>query len=157
PWIEAIRTLLRYGDAERLRADMGSSAAELAQVIPEVRALVPAVPPPPPLEPEQARFRLFDGLGTFLRNLASRQPLVVVLDDLHSADRQSLLMLQFLARQIGSAPVLVAGTYRDADYGRDHPLFQTVGELSRELVTRRLPLARLGEADVGRYIEAVTG
>ena len=44
----------------------------------------------------QARFRLFDGVTTFIGNLARQRPLVVVLDDLHAADTPSLMLLQFL-------------------------------------------------------------
>ncbi len=37
--------------------------------------------------PEQARFRLFDSITTFLKTASQRQPLVLVLDDLHWADQ----------------------------------------------------------------------
>ena len=83
---------------------MGSGAADIAQVVSEVRERVPGLPAPPRLEPEQARFRLFDSITTLSENAAERQPLVLMLDDLHWADKPSLLLLEFLARRAaGSA------------------------------------------------------
>ena len=69
----------------------------------------------PSLEPEVSRFRLFDFITTFLKNAAQSQPLMLVLDDLHWADKPSLLLLQFLALEIASNRLLVVGTYRDVE------------------------------------------
>jgi hypothetical protein len=74
------------------------------------------------LDPEQARFRLFDSLTTFLKRASAAQPLVLILDDLHCADNASLLLLQFLARELQSSGLLVVGTYRDVEVGPQHPL-----------------------------------
>src|SRR2546430_11481049 len=60
---------------------------------------LPGLPAPPVLEPEQARFRLFDSITTFLKNASKGTPLMVVLDDIHWADKPSLLLLQFLAKR----------------------------------------------------------
>ena len=64
---------------------MGSGAANIAEILPELRAKLPSLEPPPTLEPEQARFRLFDSITTFIKNTAQSQPLMLVLDDLHLA------------------------------------------------------------------------
>ena len=104
----------------------------VADIVPEVRDKLPGLEPPPALEPEQARFRLFASITTFLKNAAQSQPLLLVLDDLHWADRSSLLLLEFLARNIQSSPLLVLGTYRDVEVSRRHPLSETLGSLIRE-------------------------
>src|SRR4029077_18274021 len=132
---------------------MGRGAAAIAQVVSEVRERFQDLPPPPVLEPEQARFRLFDSITAFVRTATSLQPLVLVLDDVQWADQASLLLLQFLAREMGSARLLVLVTYRDIELGRDHPLFQALGEITREPGTSRLQLRGLTEGDVARYIE----
>ena len=44
--------------------------------------------------PEQAQFRLFDSITTFLKTASQSRPLVLVLDDLQWADQLSLLLLQ---------------------------------------------------------------
>jgi hypothetical protein len=65
------------------------------------------------LSSNEARFRLFDRIVTFLRNAAAETPCVLVLDDLHWGDSASLRVLEFLAHGIGAIPVLVIGTYRE--------------------------------------------
>ena len=109
-------------------------------------------PPRPGWIPEQARFRFFDSLSTFLTTAAHRQPLVLILDDLHWADTPSLLLLQFVAREIAATPLLVIGTYRDLVLGRDHPLLQTIGEVVRTPGSQRVHLQGLSEADVAQFL-----
>lgn len=59
---------------------------------------------------------------------------MLVLDDLHWADRPSLRLLRFLARELApaqSVKLLLVGCYRDADLSRQHPLSETLGKISR--------------------------
>jgi class 3 adenylate cyclase len=78
---------------------------------------------------------------------------VVVLDDLHWADRPSLLLLQFLARELEGSRLVVLGTYRDVELGRQHPLEETLAALARERRSERILLRGLAEPDVARFIE----
>jgi predicted ATPase len=157
PWVQMIRAFTRDRDPTQLLAVMGARAADIAEVVPEVRQALPGLPKPPTVELEQGRFRFFDGMTTFLRNITQEQPLVLVLDDLHWADKPSLLLLQFLAREIQSLRLFVIGTYNDAGLGRQHPLAQTLGELAREEIGQRLPMRGLNQRDVARFIEHMTG
>ena len=63
--------------------EMGAGAADIAEVVSDVRERLPGLASPPQLEPEQARFRLFDSITSFLKTASQRHPLVLVLDDLH--------------------------------------------------------------------------
>ena len=157
PWVQIVRSYAQELEPEKLLSTMGPGAADIAQVVSEIRDRLPDLPGPPPLEPEQARFRLFDSVTTFLKNASKLQPLVVILDDLHWADKPSLLLLQFLARDLKDASILVIGTYRDMELGRQHPLSQTLGELSRQGLSARIVLRGLTEQDVARFIEMTTG
>jgi hypothetical protein len=67
------------------------------------------------------------------------------------------LLLQFLARELGDAHLLVAGTYRDKEMHPEHPLTRTLVELGREPGTARLSLVGLGEAELARMIEHLAG
>ena len=78
---------------------------------------------------------------------------MLVLDDLHAADQPSLLLLQFLARQLGSTRMLVLCAYRDVDPVPGGPLTEMIGAVIREPVTRRLHLGGLSEGEVARYVE----
>lgn len=104
--------------------------------------------------PEQARFRLFDAVTRFLRATAEDAPLLVVLDDLHWADRPSLRLLRFLARESHGARLLVVGTYRHTEVGPEHPLAELIGDAT---LGARLTLGGLGEGEVGRFLELASG
>ena len=82
---------------------------------------------------------------------------MLVLDDLHAADEPSLLMLQFVARELRDSRLLVIGAYRNVDPTPSDPLTSVLTELGREPVTRSIVLAGLVEAEVGRYFELTTG
>ena len=106
PWVQSLRPYLRDTDAESLRSQLREGAADVARLLPELRDLLADLPPAPPLESEGARFRLFDSMTAFLKSVAAARPLVLVLDDLHAADEPSLLLLQFVARELGESRLL---------------------------------------------------
>ncbi len=110
---------------------MSSGAAAIADVFSDVKEKLPDLKPPSRLEPEQARFRLFDSITTFLKTASQARPLVVILEDLHWADGPSLLLLQFLARELEENRLLVVGTFRDVEVTRQHPLTEALGEITR--------------------------
>ncbi len=157
PWAQAIRSYAQDRDAETLRADMGAAAADIAEIVPQLKERFPDLEPPPTLGAEEARFRLFDSVTIFLKNISRAAPVMLVLDDLHWADRSSLLLLEFLAREISDSRILVVGTYRDIEVTRGHPLSQTLGSLVRERRFERVQLRGLSEQEVERFIEAVGG
>ncbi|MCI0800329.1 MAG: AAA family ATPase, partial [Chloroflexi bacterium] len=157
PWVQAIRSYVREKEPEELRSEMGAGAEDIAEIISDVRERLPGLRTPPQLEPEQARFRLFDSITAFLKSASRRQPLVLVLDDLHWADHPSLLLLEFVARELSGSRLLLVGTYRDMELSRRHPLSLTLGELTRERLFQRVLLRGLSQEDVGRFIELVSG
>jgi tRNA A-37 threonylcarbamoyl transferase component Bud32 len=131
PWLQAIRRYTQDRGPYELQDVMGPGAADIAQLDSEIRQRLPTLPTPPTLEPEQARFRLFDSVTTFLRNAAHSRPMLLILDDLQWADEPSLRLLQFLAQEIRDAYLLVVGTYRDVALSRGHPLARTLAEVGR--------------------------
>ena len=149
------RAYIHEADPDTVVSDMGSGASDIAQVMSDLQDLIPGLrgSSSQSLEPEQARFRFFDSITTFLKNAAQRQPLVLFLDDLHWADGPSLRLLQFLARELSDSRLLVVGTYRDVSLGRKHPLSQALADLSREGLVERVPLHGLTEHEVERFIE----
>jgi class 3 adenylate cyclase/tetratricopeptide (TPR) repeat protein len=155
PWTQVIRSYVAESSAEELRAEMGPGAVDIARVAPEVAAKLPGLPSPSATEPDTDRFRLFDSMTSFLRAAARERPLVLVLDDLHWADRPSLLLLEFLARELGQARVLLLGAYREP--GSGSPLRQSLGELFRQPATERIALGGLTQRQLARFIELTTG
>jgi DNA-binding CsgD family transcriptional regulator len=157
PWVQVVRTYVQDGDPAVLRRVMGAGAADIAQVVPAVRDRLPELPAPPPVEPEAARFRLFDSLASFLRAAAARRPLLLVLDDLHWADAPSLALLRFLGQELEGVGLLVVGIYRHTEVGRDHPLLGTLADLSRGQHHRRLLLGGLDQQQVASFVGLVAG
>ena len=156
-WVQIIRAYVRERDVAQLRAEMGAGAADIAAIVPEVGERLPNLPLPLRFEdPEQARFRLFDAVTTFLYQAAQHHPLVLVLDDLHWADKPSLLLLEFLAQELRQSRLLVIGTYRDMELSRQHPLSETLAELTREQPLQRLVLHGLNQEEVERFLEVTT-
>jgi DNA-binding CsgD family transcriptional regulator/tetratricopeptide (TPR) repeat protein len=157
PWMQSLKSYLERASPEQLRADLGPGAPDIGDMVPEVREKLPDLESLPAMEPEQARFRLFNSVSTFLRNASLRTPLVLVLDDLHWADQSSLLLLQFLSQQLGDFSLLVLGTYRDTEVNPQHPLSDTLAQLTREPVFRRQSLGGLSLEDAGQFIEITAG
>jgi DNA-binding SARP family transcriptional activator len=157
PWVQALRGYIRASEPEALGAQLGDAAADLAQLLPELARLFPRLPEPPSLESEGARFRLFEGISSFLRNAAQVRPLVLVLDDLHAADEPSLLLLQFVAREIADSRLLVICAFRDVDPSLRDPLSSALAQLVREPQAAQVALPGLSTRDVGEYIELSTG
>ena len=157
PWVQAIRSYVRKREPAQLRQELGPGAPDIAQIIREVHERLPNLPQLPFLEAAQARFRLFDGITTFLTNAGNHQPIVLILDDLHWADTPSLLLLQFLAREIREAHLLLVGCYREEEIAGQHPRADILGELARHEHCQRIFLRGLTEEDVTRYIELTAG
>ena len=157
PWVQAIRAYVRERDTGQLQIEMGAGMADIAEIVSDVHDRLPGLPAPAVLEPEQARFRLFDSICAFLTRASRTQPLVLVLDDLHWADQPSLLLLEFMAKELSGARLLLVGTYRDMELSRGHRLSTTLGELNRERLFQRVLLRGLDLDDVGRFIELASG
>ena len=121
PWVQVARSAAVAHGGERLWDGWGHSGAELATIMPEIRSLPGFVEPEVIQDPDAARFRMFDAYAQFMRRLGEQAPLVVVLEDLHWADRPTLQLLQHLARELVSSRVLVIATYRDTDITRASP------------------------------------
>jgi tetratricopeptide (TPR) repeat protein len=157
PWVQCIRSLMRHRGAAVVAPDLAARAAEVAQLVPELRDLIPGIPQPAEADPETARFRLFDAAAALFRAAGEAEPLALVVDDLHAADQPSLLFLRFLAAEVAEGRVLVLGTYRDTALDAEHPLAGTMAELARQRNAHRIMLGGFSEADISRYIEVSTG
>jgi class 3 adenylate cyclase/tetratricopeptide (TPR) repeat protein len=99
-----------------------------------------------------ARHRLFVHVLELLAGLATRSPVVLVLEDLHWADDSSRELLAFLAVRLRDQPVMLVGTLREE--GLPGSVGQWLAELERRPGVSRL---RLGALPDGEIAELVTG
>ncbi|HUG16160.1 MAG TPA: AAA family ATPase [Thermomicrobiales bacterium] len=86
---------------------------------------------------------LFDLATRWFQDVATAQPLALVLEDLHWADSASLDLLRHVARSIGDSRLLLIATYRDDEITREHPLAPLLPPLVRESGAQRIGLQRL--------------
>jgi len=91
--------------------------------------------------------------AALLREIATRPPTILVLEDLHWADEATLDVLRLLARRIEALPVLVIASYRDDELRPDHPLVIVLGELATSRGIDRLAVPRLSAAAVAELAE----
>ena len=158
PWIQAMRQYVRDRDPAELRRELGTGASAIAEIISDVRDRLPDIPVlKQGDDSDAARFRLYDAIATFLKSAAREKPIVLVLDDLHWADRPTLRLLEFMGRELNGSNILLLGTYRDVEINRQHPLSQALGDLIRDSRFERLVLSGLSREDVGYFIEVVGG
>jgi DNA-binding SARP family transcriptional activator len=154
PFVEALAHYVQGTPSDRLRAQLGSQAADLALLLPELRRRLPELADTVATGADTERYRLFEAVPALLRAVAQEAPVVLVLDDLHWADRPTLQLLQHLIRRTAEVPLLVLGTYRDTDLVRTHPMAETLAELRRANLVDRVPLRGLTRDDVVALVSA---
>lgn len=106
------------------------------------------------LSAQDERFRLFDAAAQLFRTAARDEPLVVVLEDVHWADRESWLMLRYIARAMRERAVLFLLTMRSDELGSD---VDGLSDFAREMDLRRVVLRPLDLHDAIRTLESLAG
>jgi len=155
PFAEAIATYTHTAEPEQLRQDLGLGAPPIARLVAAVHERLPDIPDAVALQPEEERFRLLDAVSQFLIATATRTPVVLIVDDLHWADKGSIAMLRHVARFASRNRLLILGAYRDAEVDRSHPLSAALGALPREARYEHLPLQGLDRAAVEELLETI--
>jgi tetratricopeptide (TPR) repeat protein len=155
-FVEALRAYAQTCDVSRLREELGSGAPDVARIVSEIRERL-RIEPRPKGEPEEERYRLLQAVSDFLGSVAVAKPLLIVLEDLHSADRGTLEMLEHVGRNLGDKRLLLVGTYRDIEVDRTHPLSAALAELRRLPHFGRVLLRGLNADEVRRMLSGIAG
>ncbi|MDX6717911.1 MAG: hypothetical protein QOJ63_165 [Solirubrobacteraceae bacterium] len=157
PFVEALRHYVGNCAPEVLASQLQLISGELRRVVPDLAERIPGLAEPLSGDPEGARYRLFEAVAGLLCEVAQSRPLVLLLDDLHWADKATLLLLKHLARYPREARLMVVGTCRETDVEPDHPLNDVLGDLAREQLFERLEPGCLDEDAVSELVEWHTG
>jgi predicted ATPase len=104
-----------------------------------------------------AQGRLFGLLLVLLEQLAAKQTLVLVIEDLLWADRSTGELLAFLVRNLGQAPAPLVATFRSDELGQTQAVGRLLSELGRLDGVTRLELQRLSRGQVAARLEAILG
>lgn len=157
PFVEALCHLVTAGPDDELRDALAERGGELTRLIPELPRLVAGLPAPQSADPEAERYLLFSAVADVIGAMSRWRPIVLLLDDLHWASKPTCLMLKHLVRSTESRALMVIGTYRDSDIGRDHPLTELLADLRREPDVIRLNLRGLSGRESVALMESFAG
>jgi DNA-binding CsgD family transcriptional regulator len=157
PWLLALRSCFQQSDDADLIREIGSGGSDLADIVPELRDRLAFDRNPRSPDGRAARYRLFDSVARYLLAVASDRALVLLLDNLHSADRSSLSLLEYFCQQIANSPILVVVAYRDSELGRGHPLRTTLNTLSRTAGFQPMSLAGLSCEEIAQLLHTHAG
>jgi DNA-binding SARP family transcriptional activator/tetratricopeptide (TPR) repeat protein len=155
PFVEALRHYARSSEVPTVVP--GAGAIELARLIPELSATLPTDGEAAPKDPDTRRYLLFEAVSALIAEASSRTPLLLVLDDLHWADRATLHLLRHLIRAPEQASLLVVGAYREAEVGPEHPLADVLADLRRDRLFQRISLDGLDQGGVRDLIALHAG
>ena len=150
PFVEALRPLFVTPDG---------SQSGLAAILPGIEGsqLERDSGVPDIVRDADERLRLFDAIARRLVEAANRQPIVLLLDDLHWADEPTALLLRYIARVIRTAPLLIIGAYRDTDLDTRQPFEGVLRDLQRERLAFRIALRRLNQEQTSAIVADILG
>jgi DNA-binding SARP family transcriptional activator/predicted ATPase len=149
-WVDALRVARVDAEREVLESLDPSYLTELARLLPGLG--VPGHGPG--LSPVDYR-RLFESLAHLVRHLVLRQPMVLVLEDLHWGDEMSLRLLPFLGHRLRTWPLLAVGTVREEELAGMPILRHTLEDLARDNHLVELRLAPLSKEETLTLVRTV--
>ena len=151
PWREALAHLIDHAppNVEQAIAERSGILATLG--------LGPDALTEAPLDPDMELYALFGAILGVLEAAAHPEGLVLLLDDIHGADVQSLQLLRRVASRTISMPMLVMATYRVSEVTSGSVLSGLLADLHREPGVTRLGLSGLGDLELLSLLESMAG
>jgi tetratricopeptide (TPR) repeat protein len=128
---------------------------EVARLVPEVLVERPDLAQPGPLLENRQRQRLFEALARAI--LATHQPILLLLDDMHWCDRETLEWLHYLFRFDMHSPLLLIGTLRSEEIAAGHPLKTLLTALLHNQQLTEISLGALGRSDTAALAVQLAG
>ncbi len=153
PVAEALRALGRQLPTEALADVVGSAGPSVAHLVPELGLALASGDPA--TRPDWVAARMLEAVLGVLGRVADRQPTLLIVEDIHWADRSTRDVLSFVARTARNERLLVIGTYRTDEIHRRHPLRPWLAEMERTPRVERMAVPRLDAAAVAGLIGAI--
>jgi DNA-binding NarL/FixJ family response regulator/tetratricopeptide (TPR) repeat protein len=150
PVVDALRELADDPEEARLLAGAAMTAPALGR-------LLPGIGPPGLTGDDLDQLQVLDAVRAVLAGLSEGSPVLLVLEDLHWADRATRDLVAFLARTLRVGRVTLAVSYRSDELHRRHPLRPLLAELVRLPGVERLELAPFTRAELTEHLAAVAG
>ena len=154
PFIEALGHYVAECPADELERQLGRSGAELAPLLPALVQRLPHLSQAAPADAETQRYRLFEAVTEFLASITAVAPVLLVLDDLHWADRPTLLLLRhLLLRGRDDVPLLILTIHRDEGSEEPLGLTEVLTDARRRQPVERIALTGLSDDEVAGVLE----
>jgi DNA-binding CsgD family transcriptional regulator len=153
PLLELLRSHFATSSPEQVATEMGSLASALSPLLPDLLPRPSDLPPLPTLAPEHEKRRLFAALAQLFLRQATKQAVLLIVEDLHWSDETSLEFLHSLARRCAASSLFVVLTYRSDEV---HPsLSHFLAQLDRERVAQEFALAPLTHSEGSAMLSAI--
>jgi class 3 adenylate cyclase/tetratricopeptide (TPR) repeat protein len=157
PWVQALEHLVMEAPQPVLDTHVERFGGDLARLVPTLGDRFSDLPAARESDPETERYLMYAAVAGLLGESGEREPLLLIIDDLHWADAPTLSLLRHVVAAGAAMRVMVIGTYRDSDLSRDHPLTALLADLHRERGVERVRLTGLEPGDVLGLMEAAAG
>ena len=153
PFVDAFRADELVRDAAVMEALGPVWRTELSTLLPQFAAM-PGAPRPP----EQVDYRrLFECIAQLLQQLSAREPLLIVLEDLHWADELSLRLLAFLGRRVQTERILIVLTAREEELADNPILRRTLQDFSQRQHLSSVQLSALSKLETAALVGLLAG
>ncbi|GIV76430.1 MAG: hypothetical protein KatS3mg050_0824 [Litorilinea sp.] len=127
-------------------------------LLPQLAAWLPQkMPALPPMQPEQERIRLLEGMVRLVQALGEIRPTLLILEDLHWADAATFDALTYLAQRLVDGRVLLAASLRPEEAQARSPVWEGLSSVLRVGVQARVHLEPLAQDETGRLIQQGLG
>jgi DNA-binding NarL/FixJ family response regulator len=152
PLMNALRFRIAKGEGEAVAEMLGPLRAVLAPIFPQLESSESAE-----AAAARERQRPFELIFSVLERLASDEPMLLVLEDVHWADQTSLELLHHLAHRAPSLRMLILATYRSDELHSAHPLRRLLGSMARDRVGEEMRLDPLSRDDTSEMLRCLLG
>jgi DNA-binding SARP family transcriptional activator len=129
----------------------------IAVLAPSIAEHARELPPLPAVDPNRERTRLFEACSSVWAAIATRRPVVLVVEDVQWAGAATLALLEHLARGAMRGRVLIVATYREDELALGHELRAVRRRLERDASASHVALSRLACDEVEALVRALGG
>lgn len=157
PFAEALTYLVVHADESLLSDHVAENGGALLGLIPSLSKRIPDLHGTHSADPDSERLRLFSAVVSLLALGSASTGLLLVLDDLHWADKATLQLLRHVVSSTQLPRVMIIGAYRDSELSAGHPLSDTLASLRREAAVDRIDLVGLADLEIIEIMEHVAG
>jgi tetratricopeptide (TPR) repeat protein len=151
--LDLLHTFFNTHTLQDFLQSSGSAASEFTKLFPELDNGQLEISVLQERDPQQKKQRLFAALTQFFIDQATRQPVLLIIEDLHWADDSSLEFLLHLSRRSTKQPMLMIFTYRDDEVHAN--LRHWLAQLERERLIQELALTRFSPNEVEAMVNAI--